>query len=52
MANYSRRFALLQEIFQIEALGFGSSIRLIVVASFVFWADEGSNLWGDEDKGS
>lgn len=33
-------FPWLQEVFQTEALGFGDLVRLVVLASFVFWADE------------
>ncbi|KAI1280026.1 calcium-transporting ATPase [Xylaria sp. FL0933] len=33
-------FPWLQEIFQTEALGFADLIRLVILASSVFWADE------------
>nr|AFS18473.1 PMR1 [Penicillium digitatum] len=31
----------LQRIFQTEALGFGSLVKLVIIASSVFWVDEG-----------
>lgn len=38
-------FPLLQGIFQTEALGFFDLVRLICIASFVFWADEGRKFY-------
>lgn len=33
-------FPWLQEVFQTEALGFGDLVKLVVLCSTVFWADE------------
>lgn len=39
-------FPLLQGVFQTEALGFFDLVRLVLVASCVFWVDEGRKLYG------
>ena len=36
----------LQRVFQTEAIGLGDIIRLVVLASAVFWVDEGRKWWG------
>ena len=38
-------FPLLQGIFQTEALGLFDIVRLLLIASCVFWVDEGRKLW-------
>ncbi|KAI9727289.1 MAG: High affinity Ca2+/Mn2+ P-type ATPase-like protein [Chrysothrix sp. TS-e1954] len=38
-------FPVLQRVFQTEALGFLDLARLVVIASCVFWADEGRKFW-------
>ena len=38
-------FPLLQNIFQTEALGLFDILRLMVIASCVFWVDEGRKFW-------
>src|SRR5271156_4887850 len=35
----------LQAVFQTEALGLGDLIRLLILASLVFWVDEGRKWW-------
>ncbi|KAF2088589.1 calcium-transporting P [Saccharata proteae CBS 121410] len=35
----------LQRVFQTEALGVGDLVRLVAMASCVFWADEGRKAW-------
>jgi len=36
----------LQSVFQTEAIGLGDLIRLVILASTVFWVDEGRKAWG------
>jgi P-type Ca2+ transporter type 2C len=36
----------LQRVFQTEAIGLGDLLRLVVLASTVFWVDEGRKWWG------
>ncbi|KAK7738506.1 High affinity Ca2+/Mn2+ P-type ATPase-like protein [Cytospora paraplurivora] len=38
-------FPWLQEVFQTEALGFMDLVRLIILCSTVFWADEARKWW-------
>ena len=36
----------LQSVFQTEAIGLADIIQLVVLASTVFWVDEGRKWWG------
>ena len=36
----------LQSVFQTEAIGVGDLIRLVILASTVFWVDEARKAWG------
>lgn len=38
-------FPWLQEVFQTEALGFMDLVRLMILCSTVFWADEARKWW-------
>src|ERR1700736_3360899 len=35
----------LQAVFQTEAIGLGDLLRLVILASCVFWVDEGRKWW-------
>lgn len=35
----------LQKVFQTEAIGLGDLLRLVILASCVFWVDEGRKWW-------
>lgn len=43
-------FPWLQEVFQTEALGLFDIIALILIASTVFWVDEGRKFWKSRSK--
>lgn len=43
-------FPWLQEVFQTEALGFFDLVGLVMLASTVFWADEGRKWWKSRGK--
>jgi P-type Ca2+ transporter type 2C len=41
----------LQTVFQTEAIGFGDLVRLVCLASSVFWVDEARKWWARRNRG-
>jgi Ca2+-transporting ATPase len=40
----------LQKVFQTEAIGLGDLVRLVCLASCVFWVDEARKWWARREK--